>query len=212
MKKEKRELNLEQLKRIRKIAKIIALVVYWLCFVSAITGIIIAKIAEINSDKLIYFICLIMFSSLAIWIFFVDSYIESKIRDKEDELKVTKIKSKAKKGNLKNTIILKSENIQNEILSSNIDKIVLRGKVNEILIVEIFLKNGSCLPVNLKEEKVLSILSEKTKENILEKVINSITIEDLEKSTMQVKIDTKGEIITQIADDYNLLGWFDLKE
>lgn len=205
----KKELTLEQLKRIRKIATIIVVFIYFTGFINIIARIIIG--IETNFDKYIMLFVMTMFIPLLLWMFF-DLRLEIKIRKEQERLRVAKIKNKAKEGNLKNVVVLKSENIQNKILVNNIEKILFKGKDKTNLIVEIYLKSGLCLPLHIQAEKVLSILSSETKEEILENVVDSITIEDLEKSTMQVHINTKGYTIDKEADDYNLISWFELKK
>lgn len=208
----KKELTLEQLKKNRNTATIIVALIYLIGFVVAIVVAIIGCFTEIDADILVLFIIMTMFICLVFFMFFVDLYLGGKIQEKEEKLKVIEIKKKAKEGNLKNVIVLKSENMQNEIVSNNIEKILFKEKNQTELIVEIYLKSGFCIPLHIQVEELLSILGPKTKEDILENVIDSITIEDIEKSTMQVHIDTKGYTINEKADDYNLIGWFELKK
>ena len=211
MKKEKRELTLEQLKKINKILEIIAYVIFSICIVGPFVIVAVEEKLTKLLDECAIVIAMFAFF-LIIWAYFVGPYIDIKIRDKEDELKVTKIKNNAKKGNLKNVIVVKNRNIQNEILFNNIEKILFEGKSRDFLVLEIYFKSGFSLPINVREEVVLSVFSERRKEKIFDNIIDSITIEDLEKPTMQVKIDTKGKIITRRVDNRKLLGWFKLKK
>ena len=214
MKKTKKEgLALDQLKKIRKIASIIMLSEFLLFVIIMVIGIGLVTIKEnLNFLNLLLWLLGIFFISMMFLVRFLE-FLNEKIRNKKDEIKVAKIKNKAKEGNLKNCISLKSEDVKNEILSNNIEKILILRNEDTKLLVEIYLKSGFCLPAYIEITDMLSIMSNQTKETLLENTINSITItEDEENPNVDITIDTKGYMFHKKADDLELLYLVELKK
>lgn len=214
MKKTKKEgLALDQLKKIRKIASIIVVSEIILFVLIMVIGMIIMVIGDLNSQNLLLRICIIFFVSLVLLTCFIEVFLNEKIKNKKNEIEVAKIKNKAKEANLKNCISLKSEDIKNKILSNNIEKILLLRNEDSKLLVEIYLKSGFCLPAYIEITDMLSIMSNQTKETLLENTINSITIiDDEENSQVDVAVDTKGYMFHKKADDIELLYLVELKK
>lgn len=183
-----------------------------MCLAITIIGSIANKSTSEQKIYMYFFITAIF--TLCFWMFFVDLFLGEKIQEEEDNLKILEIKDRARKGNMKDVIVIENNKIRNKILINNIEKLLLKGfkeGSENILTVETFMKNGKCLSFQIHEEKILSILSQKSKEAILDNVIDSITIEDLEQETMQVKINSKGCMVNERADNFNLDAWFKLK-
>ena len=228
MKKEKRELTLEQLKKRRKIFDKISAILSIIALIGCviIAFIIILTFNELKNEiLLVYPLHGIFFLGLAIISNKISLMYKEKIQISKKAMKVAAIKEKAKEGKLKKSVIIKKTDIIENILNIGIEKIVIQAisyegsriiQKDASFTASIYLKDGHCLsPILISNRKVNRLLNPKLEENILDLLITDIDLHNEVNDEIELSIIGKDEFIyyeeSGIKDD-ELLEIFDLKE
>lgn len=226
MKKEKRELTLEQLNKRKKIFNSISMKSLFIALIGCIIiGIIICCFKELKEETVIqlqtvYLIYAIFWIVMAVVTNKISSIYKKKIQTSIKTMKVTAIKEKSKECDLKKSVTLKDEKIITDILSKNIVKIIADNIEGPNLVTSIQLADTTWqCQVYIPAEKLISILDENTKKEMLEYLIKDIKIRNPEGETTEVTIlgyycgnPDFCYYINQKTTDEELLEMFELKE
>lgn len=215
MKLKKKELTIEQMERraqaIIKFIKIITCitVLYILILIALIVNM------KITGKQLI-----VMYGPSILFVFIVilitdsiSSRLEWEISIKKKQEKVSKIKKAIVDGK-KNSIKVINLEIIESFISRGIRNIKTIETLDDKIKVEIVLRDGSCIPANISKKAFNSAIESKLKDEMFEKLIKDIKIEDSEKGTMTINIipTFEGDVYTTHLTDNNLLEVFELKE
>lgn len=140
--------------------------------------------------------------------------IQTKLNKKLVKIKKDKIAEMMKEGNLKRFLKLKNEDITQQILSTQIEQILFKDCTRKELKAEILLRNNTLLyPVCFSKEKILTLIEKEGKNLILESVIDSITIEEIEDELVKVNIKPAYDNPITVECSYNQLNeWFEVKK
>ena len=223
MKKEKRELTLEQLERKEKFEKrlpIIILILSFVVFFAWIITIIIADIyfkndANINKICSVY-ICIELFlAALMIISYKVGEKTKNQIILKQKQMKLKVLKQLAKEhgGHIKAFVSLKDEEVITDILSKSIEKVVIdftqdKNFVTTIQYADDTARSGICIPA----KEFMSILDENIKKIMLNDSIKNIILGDSVGDIKEIVITGKTYIYKEDISDDELLEMFELKE
>ncbi len=223
MKKEKkRELTIKQLQKREDITNKISIysavgaicvsivIVSILILVSLITGTTFSSYYVISKVTSIVFVFLLI---CVISLKFAKGY-RSKIKVKNKENEISRIKKISSNGNIKEEIAIKSKMLENAILSNNIEKVIFREiKVGAVIpkdadcTIELYLKDGSLLQTIFSMEDFLKLINRASKARMLNHLIKSIKIENSEVTIDAENLNWKGKV----TDD-ELIEMFELKE
>lgn len=222
MKKEKkRELTIKQLEKRKNIANkisnyfiIVAIaIILVLATISIITGI---TLPEYVTMKIISLSVIGIMVIYGIILKFANKY-QREIESKNRQEQINKLNQLTCNGNIKEKAIIKDEVLKNAILSNNIDRVVFTEincedkyevpKHSDFIVMQIYLKDNSCIQAFISIKDLLKIITESTKKQILNSIIRSIQINDSE-----VEIETNGFTYKERITDDELIEMFELKE
>ena len=214
MLKEKRELTLkklEEMKRICEFVKIALGILFCLYIIYYILMAIKIPFTNITNIQIIISTLLFIFIMIS---YKVSQKIEKCIEIKRKQIQVLVIKELAKAGELKGAVSIIDKQIITDILSRNIESIVIDSIENENFVTTIELKNAKCQQkVYISTKSLISILDENSKKEMLENIINNIKIKNLEKETTRVEISSEDFLYINLkTTDEKLLEIFELKE
>lgn len=219
MKKEKkRELTLKQLERRNNIAtktQNIAIII-------DLIGLSIIAILTIpcKDNQAIGIILLIALIHSTLWfgvnlisMKLAEKY-KYKISIKEKAIRVNVIKKVAKDDNIEEFVTLKDKKIITDILSKNITKIVIDNIDESNFVTSIQLSDTTWQQnIYISIEKLISVLDENSKKEMLNHLIKDIRIGNLKEKTVEVTINGQGFCYTNTqATDDELFEMFELKE
>lgn len=214
MKKEKRRLTLKQLENIEQIIWKLFTICGILFFV--VIGIILIIIPINSVEDLIpvllgigLFLAIIMMISIKIL-----EIIRKRISTTKEQMKVRTLKQLAKEhgGHIRAFVNIKDNEIITDILSKNIVKIVIDDIEGPNLVTSIKLEDNTWQTrVYIPSEKLISILDEKTKNEIIDHLITYIKLGNLDGNTTEVTM-SKFLYSNPKATDEELLKIFELKE
>lgn len=220
MNKKKGNLTLKQLEDKKRIAILIGIAISVILGLISIQIIAILKIQEINNVVF----GLIIFTMLPIVISqLLTEEFDKQIELKEKEIKAKLIKKIAKEGKLKESVVLKKEEIINELLFKEIEKVVIQTRHyqgNSIIwkdsdyTLSIYLKNGDCISgIKFSDKKLFDLIGEEVKENILHRIISDIYISTQKDENSALTFIGDTILYEQMnINDEELLEMFDLKE
>ena len=210
MKKEKREYTIEQLKEMeKKIIEVSRNTIIFLFIVSILAITLIKKI-----DWIIPVYCFFLLASFIVLILVreIGETLQEKILSEEKRIESERIVEKSKKVNLKNYVELDEECLINYILSRNIVNISIDKIEDKYLETTIHLiDNTSQSEVYIPISELISILDEKSKNEILQKAIREIKVEK-NMNSLELSIDTQGVKISESLSSSSLLEMLKLKE
>ena len=210
MKKEKREYTIEQLKEMeKKIIEVSRNTMIFLFIVSILAITLIKKI-----DWIIPVYCFFLLASFIVLILVreIGETLQEKILSEEKRIESERIVEKSKKVNLKNYVELDEECLINYILSRNIVNISIDKIEDEYFETTIHLiDNTSQSEVYIPISELISILDEKSKNEILQKAIREIKVEK-NMNSLELSIDTQGVKISESLSSSSLLEMLKLKE
>lgn len=210
MKKEKREYTIEQLKEMeKKTIEVSRNTMIFLFIVSILAITLIKKI-----DWIIPVYCFFLLASFIVLILVreIGETLQEKILSEEKRIESERIVEKSKKVNLKNYVELDEECLINYILSRNIVNISIDKIEDKYLETTIHLiDNTSQSEVYIPISELISILDEKSKNEILQKAIREIKVEK-NMNSLELSIDTQGVKISESLSSSSLLEMLKLKE
>lgn len=217
MKKEKRELTLEQLERKEeffgyKLPRILAILLF---FTSAFLLIIHEK-GWISVGK-IYIVMALFWVVIVLLSYKISDKIKSQIILKEKQIKLKLLKQIKEKngGNIKAFVSLKDEKAITDILSKGIEKVVIDFTQDlKVGITTIYFSNdGFQSDVITSKESLISSLDEKCKKKILNSCVESIKLTEFGENKKQIVISGPGFCyVDEKASEDELLEMFELKE
>lgn len=220
MKKEKRELTIEQLEKKAKVAaKIVSVaVITYLFSLILIMVLFFAFLVLGNTKATIY----IIFGNHAIFIFVflliivvreIETIYSEKISSKQRQIEIEKMKIEAKKGNLQNFVDIVDEDIIEYILSRSIEKIEID------MIDGLYFSTTIQLDDNKQQDRVyipikefISILDENSKKKMLESIIQKIELKNSRGKKEFVIRSPDVVYVEGLEDEDELLEIFKLKE
>ena len=220
MKKEKRELTIEQLEKKAKVAaKIVSVaVITYLFSLILIMVLFFAFLVLGNTKATIY----IIFGNCAIFIFVflliivareIETIYSEEICSKQRQIEIEKMKIAAKKGNLQNFVDLVDEDIIEYILSKSIEKVEID------MIDGLYFLTTIQLDDNKQQDRVyipikefISIIDENSKKKILESIIQKIELKNSRGKKEFVIRSSEVVYVEGLEDEDELLEIFKLKE
>lgn len=221
MKKEKRELTLEQLetkeKIAKKVVKILVIVFEIFTVVYLVTGVI-CVIEQFHSKIILIGILVLLFLVIVVSI---NCRVLEKIRNqitlKKDRMKLKVLKQLAKEngGNIKAFVSLKDEKAITDILSKGIEKVVIDFTQDlKVGITTIYFSNdGFQSDVITSKESLISSLDEECKKKILNNCVESIELTEFGGNKKQIVISGPGFCyVDEKESEDELLEMFELKE
>lgn len=221
MKKEKRELTLEQLERKEKFEKKLPIIILILNFCVFFAGIITIAVTYLKNDTNIYKICSIYICiELFLMVLLVINYRISKkisnqiiLKQKQKKLKVLKQLAKEHEGCIKDFVSLKDKNVITDILSNNIVRITIdfiqdNNFVTTIQYADDTFRSGIRIPA----KEFVSILDENSKKIMLNDSIKNIILGDSVGDIKEIVITGTTYIYKEDISDDELLEMFELKE
>lgn len=210
MKKEKREYTIEQLKEMeKKTIEVSRNTMIFLFIVSILAITLIKKI-----DWIIPVYCFFLLASFIVLILVreIGETLQEKILSEEKRIESERIVEKSKKVNLKNYVELDEECLITYILSRNIVNVSIDKIEDEYFETTIHLiDNTSQSEVYIPISELISILDEKSKNEILQKAIREIKVEK-NMNSLELSIDTQGVKISESLSSSSLLEMLKLKE
>ena len=220
MKKEKRELTIEQLEKKAKVAaKIVSVaVITYLFSLILIMVLFFAFLVLGNTKATIY----IIFGNCAIFIFVflliivvreIETIYSEEICSKQRQIEIEKMKIAAKKGNLQNFVDLVDEDIIEYILSRSIEKVEID------MIDGLYFLTTIQLDDNKQQDRVyipikefISIIDENSKKKMLESIIQKIELKNFRGKKEFVIRSPEVVYVEGLEDEDELLEIFKLKE
>lgn len=220
MKKEKRELTIEQLEKKAKVAaKIVSVaVITYLFSLILIMVLFFAFLVLGNTKATIY----IIFGNHVIFIFVflliivarkIETICSEEICSKQRQIEIEKMKIEAKKGNLQNFVDLVDENIIEYILSRSIEKVEID------MIDGLYFSTTIQLDDNKQQDRVyipikefISIIDENNKKKMLESIIQKIELKNSREKKEFVIRSSDVVYVEGLEDEDELLEIFKLKE
>ena len=129
-------------------------------------------------------------------------------------MKIKVLKELAKECDLKKSVTVIDKEIITDILSRSIDKIVIDNIEGPNFVTSILLADNTWQSqVYIPAEKLISILDENSKKEMLDYLIKDIKMGNPEGKTTEVTISSSCFLYTNPqATDEELLGIFELKE
>lgn len=222
MKKEnKRETTLNQLKKRRRVVSILAILIEVFIGIIIIANMILVSFTNKDLNVNLYTLCWVLILVDIIFLIIFDTKIKNQIKEETRRLNTANIKNAPNNRNLKNFLTLVDEELLNTILSSNIQKFELQEiKIQDSGIIRkakdckasIYLKNGVCLsPIYFSEKGFWDLIDKKSKEAILDKVIESIEIQDMGENNTNISIAGQNFCCNYTVSDDELLEIFKIK-
>lgn len=211
MKKKQQEITLKQLEERQKAFQTVGKLLIILCIVYGIFTMI--RIV-INNGKNISYLPIIIL--IVLYVAILVSYKISiklivRIEKKKEEIRISTIKELAKGGELKEFVKIKDKQIIRNILAKNIKKITIEDIEKSNFTTSIQLGDAT-FQSNIPIEKLISLLDENSKEQMLGHLINNIKIENIQGTTV-LEIDAQNFLCTNSkTTEKELLQIFDLKE
>lgn len=210
MKKEKREYTIEQLKEMEK--KTIEVSRNTIIFLFIVSILSITLIEKIDWIIPVYFFFMVVNLFILILVREIGETLQEKILSEEKRMESERIVEKSKKVNLKNYVELVEECLITYILSRNIvnvsiDKIEDKYFETTIHLIDSTSQSEVYIPIS----KLISILDEKSKKEILQKAIREIKVEK-NMNNLELSIDTQGVKISESLSSSSLLEILKLKE
>ena len=220
MKKEKRELTIEQLEKKAKVAaKIVSVaVITYLFSLILIMVLFFAFLVLGNTKATIY----IIFGNHVIFLFVflliivareIETICSEEICSKQRQIEIEKMKIEAKKGNLQNFVDLVDEDIIEYILSRSIEKVEID------MIDGLYFLTTIQLDDNKQQDRVyipikefISIIDENSKKKILESIIQKIELKNSRGKKEFVIRSSEVVYVEGLEDEDELLEIFKLKE
>lgn len=220
MKKEKRELTIEQLEKKAKVAtKIVSVaVITYLFSLILIMVLFFAFLVLGNTKATIY----IIFGNHVIFIFVflliivarkIETICSEEICSKQRQIEIEKMKIEAKKGNLQNFVDLVDEDIIEYILSRSIEKVEID------MIDGLYFSTTIQLDDNKQQDRVyipikefISIIDENNKKKMLESIIQKIELKNSRGKKEFVIRSSDVVYVEGLEDEDELLEIFKLKE
>lgn len=220
MKKEKRELTIEQLEKKAKVAaKIVSVaVITYLFSLILIMVLFFAFLVLGNTKATIY----IIFGNCAIFIFVflliivvreIETIYSEEICSKQRQIEIEKMKIAAKKGNLQNFVDLVDEDIIEYILSRSVEKVEID------MIDGLYFLTTIQLDDNKQQDRVyipikefISIIDENSKKKMLESIIQKIELKNFRGKKEFVIRSPEVVYVEGLEDEDELLEIFKLKE
>ena len=211
MKKEKRKLTLEQLEREKKFFERLSKILVILFFLMIIF------IVKAQGSVVMTIICIVIELLLYVMILLSDKVsdkIENKIK-KQMKLEFLKQLVKEHGGNIKAFVSIMDEKVITDILSKNIEKIVIDFTQDlKVGITTIYFSNdGPQSGVRILKENLIFLLNEKCKKKILNSCVESIKLTEFGENKKQIVISGPGFCyVDEKASEDELLEMFELKE
>ena len=220
MKKEKRELTIEQLEKKAKVAaKIVSVAVITYLFSLILMMVLFFAFLVLGNTKATIYI---IFGNRAIFIFVflliivvreIETIYSEEICSKQRQIEIEKMKIAAKKGNLQNFVDLVDEDIIEYILSRSIEKVEID------MIDGLYFLTTIQLDDNKQQDRVyipikefISIIDENSKKKMLESIIQKIELKNSRGKKEFVIRSSDVVYVEGLEDEDELLEIFKLKE
>ena len=217
MKKEKRELTLEQLERKEKFFAYILprILTILLCLISAFLVIIHEKgWISVGKTISIYIVIILFLFVIVLLNYKVSDKIENKI-EKQMKLEVLKQLAKEHGGNIKEFVSLMEEKVITTILSKNIEEVVIDFTEDlKVAIITIYFSIDELQSsgIILKED-LMFFLDEEYKKEILNNCVESIELTEFGGNKKQIVISGPGFCyVDEKKSEDEMLEMFELKE
>lgn len=212
MKENRRKDDLEQLKKqriiLQKIIGIQLLIVVLSFFVLALWE------YKANQSHRVVEMVIFVVGLFYVIMFLYIIVIQTKLNKKLAKIKKAKIMEMVKDGNLKKFLKPKNEIIIQRILSTQIKQILFKDCTKKELKAEMIIGNNKLLyPICFPKEKILALIDREGKNRILESVIDSITIDELEDEIVKINIKPINSKPITVECCYDqLMEYFDVKK
>ena len=214
MKKEKRELTLEQLEKEQRVLKKLNNVLV-LLFCNVIL-IIFLKSKENENIGIVLSISGVII--LAVMIYTNLNFIEKIknqiiLKQKQKKLKVLKQLAKEHEGCIKDFVSLKDKNVITDVLSNNIVRITIdfiqdNNFVTTIQYADDTFRSGIRIPA----KEFVSILDENSKKEIVDDCIKNIRLKNSDEDVQKIIIRSRCYYYDEDITDDELMEMFELKE
>lgn len=215
MKKEKRELTLEQLEKEQRVLKKLNNVLV-LLFCIYVILIIFLKSKENENIGIVLSISGVII--LAVMIYTNLNFIEKIknqiiLKQKQKKLKVLKQLAKEHEGCIKDFVSLKDKNVITDILSNNIVRITIdfiqdNNFVTTIQYADDTFRSGIRIPA----KEFVSILDENSKKEIVDDCIKNIRLKNSDEDVQKIIIRSRCYYYDEDISDDELMEMFELKE
>lgn len=215
MKKEKRELTLEQLEKEQRVLKKLNNVLV-LLFCIYVILIIFLKSKENENIGIVLSISGVII--LAVMIYTNLNFIEKIknqiiLKQKQKKLKVLKQLAKEHEGCIKDFVSLKDKNVITDVLSNNIVRITIdfiqdNNFVTTIQYADDTFKSGIRIPA----KEFVSILDENSKKEIVDDCIKNIRLKNSDEDVQKIIIRSRCYYYDEDITDDELMEMFELKE
>lgn len=215
MKKEKRELTLEQLEKEQRVLKKLNNVLV-LLFCIYVILIIFLKSKENENIGIVLSISGVII--LAVMIYTNLNFIEKIknqiiLKQKQKKLKVLKQLAKEHEGCIKDFVSLKDKNVITDILSNNIVRITIdfiqdNNFVTTIQYADDTFRSGIRIPA----KEFVSILDENSKKEIVDDCIKNIRLKNSDEDVQKIIIRSRCYYYDEDISDNELMEMFELKE
>jgi len=220
MKKKKREFTLEQLNNRGKTFNSISINSLFIALIGCIIiAIIICCFKELTEGAkipllIVYFIYAIFWLGMSVVARKISSIYKKKIQIKSEAIKIAAIKEKSKEGSLKESVIIRDKKVVEDILSRSINKIVIDNIEGPNFVTSVQLEDTTWQSqVYIPANKLISILDEKSKKEMLDYLIKDIKIGNIAGETTEVTINSSCFLYTNPqTTDEELIEMFELKE
>lgn len=215
MKKEKRELTLEQLEKEQRVLKKLNNVLV-LLFCIYVILIIFLKSKENENIGIVLSISGVII--LAVMIYTNLNFIEKIknqiiLKQKQKKLKVLKQLAKEHEGCIKDFVSLKDKNVITDVLSNNIVRITIdfiqdNNFVTTIQYADDTFRSGIRIPA----KEFVSILDENSKKEIVDDCIKNIRLKNSDEDVQKIIIRSRCYYYDEDITDDELMEMFELKE
>lgn len=215
MKKEKRELTLEQLEKEQRVLKKLNNVLV-LLFCIYVILIIFLKSKENENIGIVFSISGVII--LAVMIYTNLNFIEKIknqiiLKQKQMKLKVLKQLAKEHGGCIKDFVGLKDENVITDILSNNIVRITIDFIQDKNFVTTIQYADGTFRSgIRIPAKEFVSILDENSKNIMLNDFVKDIRLENSIGDTKEIVIVGQAYVYKKDISDNELPEMFELKE
>lgn len=210
-----RKVTIEELKRKSKLAKDICMLSVIIVIIEPLL-IFFLMISNMFNENLIFYASVIFIGMLLLVgmsRFKYELYMNQMVQ-KRKSIKLQFIKSKCMKKNSKSILNIKNPEIQRAIISKGIDKIEIQKAIVDQWVVDIFLRNGSCVQAQISVEDFITLLNDKVIESLHDSLTESIVLESMKNGKTNVKIKTitqDGYLYNQELSDEELLQMIEIK-
>lgn len=215
MKKEKRELTLEQLEKEQRVLKKLNNVLV-LLFCIYVILIIFLKSKENENIGIVLSISGVII--LAVMIYTNLNFIEKIknqiiLKQKQMKLKILKQLAKEHEGCIKDFVSLKDKNVITDVLSNNIVRITIdfiqdNNFVTTIQYADDTFRSGIRIPA----KEFVSILDENSKKEIVDDCIKNIRLKNSDEDVQKIIIRSRCYYYDEDISDDELMEMFELKE